>query len=238
MNKLINDFNRGYSLKNDDLRFIDAAIRLAFDDIVKSLGGSSPRVLWGCALIEHGTYISITEGAIYFQGEIWHVYPHNLIVAIPRIVPIYWVFMTEFDAAGAKLDKDLVSHDTYQKRFAVSSLTSNPAGSVGSLVLAPAPGPSADTTPPAAVTGLGYTIDGSGYVVVTWPATSDNVAVTGYEIFVSYDSGAEALYGSTSSLIYYIGGVESGQNLTIRIKAYDAAGNRSAFSAPLLVAYP
>ena len=103
MNKLINDFNRGFSLKNDDLRFVDSAVRLALSDLAKAVLGVSARVMWGCEVSEHGAYIAITEGAIFYNGEIWHVYAHNVAVATPLAVPVYWAFVGEFDASGVKL---------------------------------------------------------------------------------------------------------------------------------------
>lgn len=127
MNKLINDFDRGFSLKNDDLRFVDAAVRLALADICKALGGETA-ILWGCGSVQIGTSLAVLEGAIFHDGEIWHVAAHTAVVANPIVTGPYWCFATSFDAAGAKLDMDLVSHSTYQVRTAFANATGTGSG--------------------------------------------------------------------------------------------------------------
>ena len=85
--------------------------------------------------------------------------------------------------------------------------------------------PPADTTSPVltgaiTISGLGST----GYTA-TWPAASDNVAVAGYE----YRLNAAASWtsaGTTTSVT--LSGRTPGATDTLEVRAFDAAGNRSA----------
>jgi hypothetical protein len=123
MNRLDTNFNRGFSLKSDDLRFIDSAVRLAMSDMVKAvIGGNGPKILWGCTkrFEVQGSEI-VEEGAIFFQDEIWHVYEH-VVIGLDQGFYGWWNFIKEYDAAGTKLDADLVSHQTYEVRKAILSV--------------------------------------------------------------------------------------------------------------------
>lgn len=126
MNKLINTWNRGFSLKNDDFRFIDDSVRLALTDIAKSFGPYSTMRLWGAEITVNGTVATITEGAIYYQGEVFHVYPHVVNGSVSMPYSLHWRFVTEWDSAGVKVDADLQSHNAYQIRKALVSETALP----------------------------------------------------------------------------------------------------------------
>ncbi len=240
MNKLINDFNRGFSLKSDDFRFIDAAVRLALSDLAKSMGISTPRVMWGCEVTEHGTYISITEGAVYWSNEIWHVYAHNVAVATPLSVPAYWAFVGENDPAGVKLDKDLVSHETYQIRKAVVSLVTDPDGVIGYLPWSDVvPVDTTDVTAPTAPTDLtGYALV-AGTARLNWTAATDSVGVTGYEIWAKKELLSTYYMVGTSPTNTFLTSVTNvliaSFNYHFYVVAYDAEGNRSAPSNVILV---
>jgi len=124
MDQLINTFDRGFSLKNDDLRFIDASVRQALSDICRGLGkGYEAFIIWGAEVTIVGTTASVTEGAIYYGNEVWHVAAHDFTVPDPLPDVPYWIFTANYDADGAKLDKDLVSHNTYQLRTAKGNMS-------------------------------------------------------------------------------------------------------------------
>lgn len=240
MNKLINDYNRGFNLKNDDLRFIDEAIRLAFSDIAKSIGGDTPRIMWGCDIGDHVTYLSIAEGAVYWNNEIWHVYPHNLVVALPLTVPLYWAFMAEADmSVAAKTDKDLLPHYPYQVRKAVASLTTNPAGSVGYVAVGeiqqtPDPVSQGPSTPQ----GLSGAATGATTMHLTWNASTDNVAVTGYEIWAKKYIGLYSGYFQkigTTAVPDFTASVAQGYDYYFYVVAFDAEANKSSASDTILV---
>lgn len=125
MNKLVNTWNRGFSLKNDDLRFIDASVRQALSDLANSFSSKSAIILWGCGVNYAGTVATVNEGAIYSPtlNEIFHVYEHTFVVPSPLVGDPQWCFVTAWDPAGAKTDVDLQAHQAYQIRKVVGSMT-------------------------------------------------------------------------------------------------------------------
>ncbi|MGB9108994.1 MAG: hypothetical protein WCC39_09930, partial [Telluria sp.] len=81
-----------------------------------------------------------------------------------------------------------------------------------------------DTTQPTmsdSVTASGATSSGG---VISWPAGADNIAVTGYEY--SLDNGAT--YADAGNVLTKtVTGLASSTTYQIKVRAYDAAGNRS-----------
>ncbi len=57
---------------------------------------------------------------------------------------------------------------------------------------------------------------------VTWPASTDNVGVTGYDVYVDGD-----LNGSTTSTSYSLTGLSPETSYSVAVRAKDAAGNES-----------
>lgn len=134
MNKLINDFNRGFSLKNDDLRFVDASVRLALADITSALSGSGGAcILWGCDIAYIYPIFIVSAGAIYYEGEVWHVYEHTFSMPDPNAQQLLWCFRTSNDAAGAKIDNDMGTHQAYQVRDCILDNNGSRAGMIGSI---------------------------------------------------------------------------------------------------------
>ncbi|MEW2517312.1 galactose-binding domain-containing protein [Actinacidiphila alni] len=87
-------------------------------------------------------------------------------------------------------------------------------------------GSSGDTTAPSAPSGLAYTQPASGQIKLTWNAASDNVAVTGYEVF---RDGAQI--GTTAAnVLTYTDSQPDSATVSYFVKAKDAAGNESANS--------
>jgi chitodextrinase len=88
----------------------------------------------------------------------------------------------------------------------------------------------ADTTPPAAPTGLSATVAGAHEIDLSWQPSSDNVGVTGYDV---YRNGHKI--ASTTGTTYADTTVRQGRTYRYRVDAYDAAGNVSTRTAPLSV---
>lgn len=82
--------------------------------------------------------------------------------------------------------------------------------------------PSKDTTPPSTPTGFAQIDNSQTAVRVSWNASTDNVGVAGYDLYVN---GNLAVNNATSS--YVIGGLGCGTSYTLAVDAYDAAGNHS-----------
>jgi hypothetical protein len=98
---------------------------------------------------------------------------------------------------------------------------------------ATAPPPPSDTQAPTTPTNLSATASSSTRVDLSWNASSDNVGVTGYEIYRN-----SALLTTVTSTSYADTTVSGGQTYTYQVKARDAAGNRSPFSNSATVTTP
>jgi len=86
---------------------------------------------------------------------------------------------------------------------------------------------SADIISPSAPTGLGQKAPIGNNVAVFWKRATDNIGVTGYEV---YKDGA--LYGTTRDTTYVVNILPS-VNYAITVIANDSAGNKSEASQPL-----
>jgi chitodextrinase len=102
--------------------------------------------------------------------------------------------------------------------------------SASSAVLAVTTAAPPDTTAPSVPTGLlAANVTTSGFTL-TWAAATDNVGVTGYNI---YRNGTYVTTIATRSYVFT--GLAANTTYNITILAMDAAKNRSALSAPLSV---
>ncbi|MDI1465410.1 GDSL-type esterase/lipase family protein [Catellatospora sp. KI3] len=86
----------------------------------------------------------------------------------------------------------------------------------------------ADTTPPSVPTGLSASVNCSLAVTLNWAAATDNVAVTGYDVFRSTNGSTFALVGTTTATSFT--GTLNGL-AQYAVRARDAAGNTSALTA-------
>lgn len=92
-----------------------------------------------------------------------------------------------------------------------------------------------DTTAPSQVTGLqGYALNAT-QVSAQWTTATDDTAVTGYEVYAT-DVGSDYLpVGTFSTVSGIISGLSPDTLYLMKVRAYDAVGNRGAFSDPLVV---
>lgn len=92
----------------------------------------------------------------------------------------------------------------------------------------------ADTTAPSAPTTL--TASGTTYnsTNLSWTASTDNVAVTGYDVY----QGATLLGSTTTATTYAVTGLTASTAYAFTVKAKDAAGNVSAASNTANVTTP
>jgi hypothetical protein len=93
--------------------------------------------------------------------------------------------------------------------------------------------PPSDTQAPSAPTNLTATAPSSTRADLSWGASTDNIGVTGYEIF---RSGAPLT--TVTGTGYADTTVSPGTTYTYQVRARDAAGNRSAFSNSANVTTP
>ncbi len=101
------------------------------------------------------------------------------------------------------------------------------ASSAHSVTTSPRPAP--DTVPPTVPGGLRSTGVSGSSVSLSWTASTDNVGVTGYEVFVNGGSGASATTSGATSVT--VTGLAANTTYTFTVKARDAAGNRSVASS-------
>ncbi|MEV5709152.1 cellulose binding domain-containing protein [Actinoallomurus sp. NPDC052274] len=87
-------------------------------------------------------------------------------------------------------------------------------------------GGGSDTQPPSTPTGLTVTGHTSSSVSLSWNASTDNVGVTGYEVYQG-SSLATTVSGTSAT----VSGLAASTSYSFKVRAKDAAGNASAFSA-------
>jgi chitodextrinase len=82
----------------------------------------------------------------------------------------------------------------------------------------------ADTTPPSLSGSVSSSSVLATSATISWPAGSDNVAVTGYEY--SLNGGAYTSVGNVTSI--GLTGLTPSTSYTVNVRAFDGAGNRSS----------
>ena len=96
-----------------------------------------------------------------------------------------------------------------------------------SMFVVSAPASASDTQPPTAPTNLAASAVSSSQINLSWTASTDNVGVTGYQIF----RGGTRI-GTTANTSYSDSGLSPSTSYTYTVTAYDAAGNVSTPSVP------
>ena len=87
-------------------------------------------------------------------------------------------------------------------------------------------GQTGDTQAPTAPTNLAFTQPASGQIRLTWTASTDNVGVTGYDVYAN--GGLRASVGGTT--LTYTDTQPDTATVSYVVRARDAAGNQSADS--------
>ena len=87
-----------------------------------------------------------------------------------------------------------------------------------------------DTVAPSVPTGLSGTAISSSQINLTWTASADNIAVTGYKVF---RNGTQI--GTSTAVSYSDTGLAASTAYSYTVAAYDAAGNTSAQSTSVSV---
>ncbi|MFG2039648.1 discoidin domain-containing protein [Dactylosporangium sp. NPDC048998] len=87
-------------------------------------------------------------------------------------------------------------------------------------------GTTPDTQPPTAPGNLAYTQPASGQIKLTWTASTDNVGVTGYDIYANNSLRASV----AGNVLTYTDNQPDTATVSYYVKARDAAGNASAAS--------
>jgi chitodextrinase len=101
-------------------------------------------------------------------------------------------------------------------------------------VVCAAGGGGGDTTPPSVPTGLTATASSSTSVALSWTAATDNVGVTGYDVF----RGSTQIKQGATGTSFTDSTAAASTTYSYTVKARDAAGNVSAASTAATVTTP
>ncbi|PPS87069.1 Chitinase A1 [Streptomyces sp. MH60] len=133
-----------------------------------------------------------------------------------------------FDAAGGQ--SATITFDAATARYLrvrVTANTGQPAAQVAELeVYGPETG---DTQAPTAPANLAFTEPATGQIRLTWNRSSDDTAVTGYDIYANGD----LLTSVAGDVTTYTDTRPAGTTVTYYVRAKDAAGNQSGNSNPV-----
>jgi chitodextrinase len=88
----------------------------------------------------------------------------------------------------------------------------------------------ADTIAPSVPTGLTGKAVSSSRISLTWNASTDNVGVKGYYVYLN-----DVALTTTTAMSFTHSGLTAGTTYNYRVSAYDAAGNNSAWTTPVPV---
>ncbi|GGR01339.1 discoidin domain-containing protein [Streptomyces pilosus] len=118
----------------------------------------------------------------------------------------------------------LDSTTTRHVRVLVTANTVQPAAQISELeIYGPTTG---DTQAPTTPTNLAYTQPATGQIKLTWKASTDNVGVSGYDIYAN-NVLLTSVAGDVTS---FTDNRPAGQTVSYRVRAKDAAGNQSGDS--------
>ncbi|MEV4535367.1 discoidin domain-containing protein [Asanoa sp. NPDC049518] len=111
-------------------------------------------------------------------------------------------------------------------RYVRLNITANTAWPAGQISEFEVYGPSGgDTTAPSAPTNLAFTQPASDQIRLTWSASTDNVGVTGYDIYANGQ-----LRTSVANVLTYTDTQPASATVSYYVRAKDAAGNQSGNS--------
>lgn len=109
-----------------------------------------------------------------------------------------------------------------------------PARSVTTFVIDVEPSSGGDTEPPTAPGAPTASEVTAASVTLSWPASTDNVGVVGYDV-VQVSGGTETPAAGSATNQATVTGLTAGTAYTFAVYARDAAGNRSARSTTVTV---
>jgi chitodextrinase len=127
-------------------------------------------------------------------------------------------------ATGSTVTVTFGATTTRYVRLSVTANTGWPAGQISEFeVYGPSSG---DTQPPTAPTNLAFTEPATGQIKLTWNASTDNVGVTGYDIYLN----SSLLTSVPATQLTYTDNQPESATVTYFVRAHDAAGNQSGNS--------
>lgn len=129
-----------------------------------------------------------------------------------------------FNPPNNTVTVDYGTATTRYVRIRVTANTGWPAGQLSELeVYGPATG---DTQAPTAPGSLAFTEPGTGQIKLTWNASTDNVGVTGYDVYAN----GQLRTTVAGNVLTYTDNQPANVSIAYYVRAKDAAGNQSANS--------
>jgi chitodextrinase len=122
---------------------------------------------------------------------------------------------------------------TYEVRARDTS--ANVSAFTAAVVVVPPPCPAPDTQPPTTPGTPSASGTTRSSTTLAWAASSDNVRVTGYDIYRATAGGPFAQVGTAATNAFTDTGLAARTTYRYEVRARDAAGNVSAFSAAVAV---
>ncbi|QNK54901.1 fibronectin type III domain-containing protein [Paenibacillus sp. PAMC21692] len=127
---------------------------------------------------------------------------------------------------------DLAAATSYAFTVKVVDTSSNESEASNAVTVTTASGGPADTTPPSVPAGFQAASRTDTTITLSWTASTDNVAVAGYDIYIGGTKVNVALVTGTT---YVASGLADDTPYSIYVKAVDTSSNESASSAAISV---
>lgn len=139
-----------------------------------------------------------------------------------------WVQVGEVPKGTQTFFHAIADNNTYMYTIAAQDTSGNISAYATTVTVPPyTPPPPADTTPPTAPANLQASA-GDKVVNLSWTAATDNVGVTGYQVFYGTGSTEPTTWTSlatVSGTTYSHTGLTNGTTYWYKVRAKDAAGN-------------
>ncbi|MEC0264378.1 glycosyl hydrolase [Paenibacillus anseongense] len=161
--------------------------------------------------------VAISGGKPVAIAEIGQLFPSSTFAKQPK-----WAWFMEWA-------NYLYDYNTSAQRYALYSTSLERMLSRSKINIPTTPIP--DTQVPTMPLNLAASSKTMTSVTLTWMASTDNIGVTGYEVYVNNTN----LAGTTTTTSFTVTGLTANTAYRFLVKAKDAAGNNSAFTPPLTV---
>ncbi len=170
-------------------------------------------------------------GSLGWTSDNYYMYMGGTSGATP-IVSGVAALVLSVDPTLTKSQAETILANTANNSFSAYNSNEFGAGMVNAYdaVVAAGGSSSDDTEAPTTPTGINYSNVGSTSCDLSWTASTDNVDVTGYKIYVDGNQNS-----TSSSISTTVTGLNPNTTYDIAVSAYDAAGNESGLSSSVSV---
>jgi beta-lactamase superfamily II metal-dependent hydrolase len=176
----------------------------------------------GSKYSSNATFLGVIQPIVSFISVGWdNPYGHPTSEALARMANVgSEVWQTEDPATSSELGHIALASATGSS-FTVTQGTSSVTYASKGM---------ADTQPPTAPGSLVATAASVSEIDLSWSASTDNVGVTGYNVYRSTNGSTFSLAGTPTATGFADLGLSSSTTYWYRVTAKDAAGNESAVS--------